>query len=146
MTTSASQAYRLAVILPCYNEEAAITAVVRDFREALPEAVIYVYDNNSRDRTVELARAAGAVVRRETRQGKGHVPKALQASQGDERDGVPYVQAVGGGIEAVVNGDLFFGQQFRHAFDKVEDQSAPFKFIECVVCHTLFSRVETGLV
>ncbi|MCU0592737.1 MAG: glycosyltransferase [Desulfobacterales bacterium] len=79
MTTSATQAYRLAVILPCYNEEAAITAVVHDFREALPEAVIYVYDNNSRDRTVELARAAGAVVRRETRQGKGHVVRRMFA-------------------------------------------------------------------
>ena len=79
MTTSASQAYRLAVILPCYNEEAAITAVVGDFRAALPEAVIYVYDNNSKDRTVELARAAGAVVRRETRQGKGHVVRRMFA-------------------------------------------------------------------
>lgn len=64
---------RIAVIIPCYNEEVAIPQVVADFRAALPDAVIYVYDNNSRDRTVEVARAAGAVVRRETIQGKGNV-------------------------------------------------------------------------
>ncbi len=70
---------RIAVLVPCYNEEAAIAAVVRDFRAALPEAVIYVYDNNSRDRTVEVARAAGAVVRTEPRQGKGNVVRRMFA-------------------------------------------------------------------
>jgi glycosyltransferase involved in cell wall biosynthesis len=64
---------RVAVLIPCYNEEAAIAAVVRDFRAALPDAQIYVYDNNSTDRTRERAAAAGATVRTETRQGKGHV-------------------------------------------------------------------------
>ncbi len=66
-------AARIAVIIPCYNEEVAIPKVVADFRAALPEAVIYVYDNNSQDRTAEVAREAGAVVRRETLQGKGNV-------------------------------------------------------------------------
>ena len=70
---------RIAVLVPCYNEEAAIAAVVRDFRAALPEAVIYVYDNNSRDRTVDVARAAGAVVRTEPRQGKGNVVRRMFA-------------------------------------------------------------------
>lgn len=70
---------RTAVILPCFNEEAAIGDVVREFRNALPEAVIYVYDNNSRDETVARARDAGAVVRRETRQGKGHVVRRMFA-------------------------------------------------------------------
>jgi glycosyltransferase involved in cell wall biosynthesis len=79
MTTVGSQSYRLAVILPCYNEEAAIADVVRDFRAALPQAEIYVYDNNSKDDTVEVARAAGAIVRRETRQGKGHVVRRMFA-------------------------------------------------------------------
>src|SRR5688500_911922 len=69
----------IAVLIPCYNEEASIAAVVRDFREALPEAVIYVYDNNSRDRTVEVARAAGAVVRTEPLQGKGNVVRRMFA-------------------------------------------------------------------
>jgi glycosyltransferase involved in cell wall biosynthesis len=66
-------AARIAVIIPCYNEEVAIPKVVADFRAALPEAVIYVYDNTAPDRTAEVARAAGAVVRRETLQGKGNV-------------------------------------------------------------------------
>ena len=64
---------RVAVLIPCYNEAAAIAAVVRDFRAALPGARVYVYDNNSTDRTRELAAEAGATVRLETRQGKGHV-------------------------------------------------------------------------
>ena len=64
---------RIAVILPCYNEAVAIPKVVADFRAALPDAVIYVYDNNSADRTREIAAAAGAVVRRERQQGKGYV-------------------------------------------------------------------------
>ncbi len=68
---------KIAVLIPCYNEEATIGKVVGDFRQALPEAVVYVYDNNSTDRTVELARAAGAVVRREPRQGKGSVIRSM---------------------------------------------------------------------
>lgn len=67
----------IAVILPCYNEEAAIAATVEGFRKALPEARIYVFDNNSTDRTVEVARAAGAIVRTERMQGKGHVVRRM---------------------------------------------------------------------
>lgn len=67
------RAPRIAVLIPCYNEMVAIPKVVADFRHALPAAAIYVYDNNSRDGTAEAARASGAVVRRETLQGKGHV-------------------------------------------------------------------------
>jgi glycosyltransferase involved in cell wall biosynthesis len=63
----------VAVLLPCYNEESSIFRVVQAFRAALPQAVVYVYDNASRDRTAELAAAAGAVVRREERRGKGTV-------------------------------------------------------------------------
>ena len=63
--------------MPCYNEEHAIAKVVADFRAALPDAAIYVYDNNSTDGTVEAARGAGAVVRRETYQGKGHVVRRM---------------------------------------------------------------------
>lgn len=70
---------RIAVILPCYNEEAAIAQTVRDFRTALPDAAIYVYDNNSKDRTVEVARAAGAIVRSEPMQGKGRVVRRMFA-------------------------------------------------------------------
>src|SRR6516164_3835417 len=70
---------RIAVLVPCFNEEAAIAKVVSDFRAALPEAAVYVYDNNSTDRTVEVARAAGALVRRETHQGKGNVVRRMFA-------------------------------------------------------------------
>src|SRR5882762_11305305 len=70
---------RVAVLVPCYNEEAAIADVVRAFRSELPDAVVYVYDNNSTDKSTEVARAAGAVVRRETHQGKGYVVRRMFA-------------------------------------------------------------------
>jgi glycosyltransferase involved in cell wall biosynthesis len=70
---------RIAVLVPCYNEEAAVAAVVKGFRQALPAAQIYVYDNNSRDRTADVAREAGAEVRSERRQGKGHVVRRMFA-------------------------------------------------------------------
>ena len=70
---------RIAVLLPCYNEEAAIAATVAGFKQALPTAIIYVYDNNSSDRTREIAAEAGAVVRSERQQGKGHVVRRMFA-------------------------------------------------------------------
>ena len=82
---------RIAVILPCSNEEAAIAETVAGFRAALPDATIYVYDNNSRDRTVELAKTAGAVVRTERQQGKGHVVRRMFA----DVDADVYVMADG---------------------------------------------------
>jgi glycosyltransferase involved in cell wall biosynthesis len=82
---------RIAVLLPCYNEEAAIAATVAGFRAALPGATIYVYDNNSRDRTAEVAAAAGAVVRTERQQGKGHVVRRMFA----DIDADVYVMADG---------------------------------------------------
>jgi glycosyltransferase involved in cell wall biosynthesis len=74
-----SPSLRIAVLVPCFNEEAAVAAVVGDFRKALPSAQVYVYDNNSKDRTAEVARAAGAEVRSERRQGKGHVVRRMFA-------------------------------------------------------------------
>src|SRR5690349_17487924 len=76
MTTSS---LRIAVLVPCYNEEAAVGTVIADFRKALPSAEIYVYDNNSKDRTAAVAREAGAEVRSERRQGKGHVVRRMFA-------------------------------------------------------------------
>ena len=70
---------RIAVLLPCYNEEAAIARTVAGFREALPGARIYVYDNNSSDRTCEVAAGVGAIVRSERMQGKGHVVRRMFA-------------------------------------------------------------------
>ncbi len=68
---------RIAILIPCYNEGATIKKVVEDFKSVLPEATIYVYDNNSTDGTAEIARDAGAVVRHEYRQGKGNVIRSM---------------------------------------------------------------------
>ena len=68
---------RIAVLIPCYNESVTIKKVVEDYKKVLPEAVIYVYDNNSTDNTAELAKEAGAEVRYERRQGKGNVIRTM---------------------------------------------------------------------
>ena len=81
----------IAVLLPCYNEEVTIGKVVRDFKNSLPDATIYVYDNNSTDRTAEIAEAEGAIVRREPRQGKGNVIRAMF----EDIDADVYVRADG---------------------------------------------------
>lgn len=78
-TLPSSRDFSVAVLVPCFNEEATIERVVRDFRSALPAAAIYVYDNNSTDRTAERAQAAGAIVRREPLQGKGNVVRRMFA-------------------------------------------------------------------
>jgi glycosyltransferase involved in cell wall biosynthesis len=70
---------QIAVLVPCFNEATTIATVIRDFRAALPQAVIYVFDNNSSDGTAEIALAMGAEVRREPRQGKGHVVRRMFA-------------------------------------------------------------------
>jgi glycosyltransferase involved in cell wall biosynthesis len=74
-----STSMRVVVLVPCFNEEAAVASVVCGFRKALPTAEIYVYDNNSKDRTAAVAREAGAEVRSERRQGKGHVVRRMFA-------------------------------------------------------------------
>ena len=68
---------KIAVLIPCYNEAVTIEKVVRDFKTALPEADIYVYDNNSTDDTAEIAKRAGAIVRHEYRQGTGNVIRTM---------------------------------------------------------------------
>lgn len=70
---------RIAVLIPCYNEEAAIAKVVSDFKAVLPRADVYVYDNHSKDKTADVARAAGAIVRTEMRRGKGNVVRRMFA-------------------------------------------------------------------
>jgi glycosyltransferase involved in cell wall biosynthesis len=89
---------RIAVLLPCYNEEAAIAATVGGFRAALPDATIYVYDNNSIDRTRDVAAAAGAVVRTERQQGKGHVVMRMFAD-------------VDADVYVIADGDLTYDPQ-----------------------------------
>jgi hypothetical protein len=93
---------RVAVLVPCYNEETAIGRVVADFRAELPDAVVYIYDNNSTDRTAEVARAAGATVRREHRQGKGNVVRRMFAD-------------VEADIYVLVDGDATYDAPSAHA-------------------------------
>ena len=69
--------YKIAILVPCYNKEKTIRKVILDFKKALPEATIYVYDNNSTDHTAEIAKKAGAIVRYETKQGKGNVIRRM---------------------------------------------------------------------
>ncbi|MEL7033130.1 MAG: glycosyltransferase family 2 protein [Pseudomonadota bacterium] len=76
---SAPSPARIAVTIPCYNEAITIAKVIKDFRQALPDADIYVFDNNSTDNTAQVARDAGAIVRSEQRQGKGHVVRRMFA-------------------------------------------------------------------
>src|SRR5258707_4686184 len=102
---------KIAVLIPCYQEEGTIDRVVRYFRHALPQADIYVFDNNCTDGTAEMARAAGAIVRREKRQGKGFVV----ASMFEQVDADIYVmvdgddtydaQAVHTLLQPILNGD-----------------------------------------
>ena len=74
---NAVERHRIAVLVPCYNEEKSIAKVIADFRAALPHAAVYVYDNNSTDKTIHAAVQAGAMVRREQHQGKGHVVRRM---------------------------------------------------------------------
>lgn len=98
---------KIAVLIPCYNESKTIGKVVTDFRKQLPEAVIYVYDNNSTDGTDEIARKAGAVVRYEFQQGKGNVIRRMFA----EIDAQCYVMVDGD--------DTYPADQVKQMVDKV---------------------------
>ena len=140
--THTATAPRIAVLIPCYNEEVAIAQVVRDFRAALPDAAIYVYDNNSTDQTAAVARAAGARVRLEMLQGKGHVVRRMFA----DIDADLYVLVDGDGTyEAGAAPDLIRRQR-EGGFDmvnaaRVTDRTAAYRR-----GHVLGNRVLTGLV
>ena len=109
---------RVAVLLPCYNEEAAIAQTIAGFREALPTATIYVYDNNSRDRTVEVARAAGAVVRSERIQGKGAVVRRMFA----DIDADIYVMADGDATYDAASAPALVARMVEEQLDMVVGQ------------------------
>lgn len=105
----------IAVLLPCYNEEAAIAQTIAGFRVALPGAAIYVYDNNSRDRTVEVARAAGAIVRTERIQGKGAVVRRMFA----DVDADVYVIADGDATYDAASAPALVGRLLDEQLDMV---------------------------
>lgn len=106
---------RIAVLLPCYNEEAAIAQTVAGFRASLPGATIYVYDNNSKDRTIEVARAAGAVVRSERMQGKGNVVRRMFA----DVDADVYVMADGDATYDAAAAPALVGRLWDEQLDMV---------------------------
>lgn len=105
----------IAVLLPCYNEEAAIGSVVESFREALPAAQIYVYDNNSIDGTAEAARKAGAIVRGEIYQGKGNVVRRMLA----DIDADIYVMADGDATYDTASAGRLIEHLVTHNLDMV---------------------------
>lgn len=92
---------KIAVLIPCYNEELTIKKVVEDFKKELPDADIYVYDNNSKDKTAEIAKNAGAIVRRENRQGKGNVVRTM-------------FREIDADIYVMVDGDDTYPAEFVH--------------------------------
>jgi glycosyltransferase involved in cell wall biosynthesis len=133
---------RIAVLIPCYNEAVAIPQVVADFRAALPEAALFVYDNNSNDTTVAVARAAGAIVRTETLQGKGHVIRRMFADiEADfyvlvDGDDTYDATAAPGMVQAAIDGGLDMVNGTR-----VTDIQAAYR-----PGHRLGNQVLTGLV
>lgn len=106
---------RIAVLVPCYNEEQAIAQVIGDFLENIPEATVYVYDNNSKDRTIEVARAAGAIVRSVSRQGKGHVVRRMFR----DVDADVYVLVDGDATYHAPSAPMMINQLLDHQLDMV---------------------------
>lgn len=96
---------KIAVLIPCYNEELTIEKVVKDFKKELPNADIYVYDNNSKDKTGEIAKEAGAIVKHEYRQGKGNVVRKM-------------FQDIEADIYVMVDGDDTYPAEFVHELIK----------------------------
>jgi glycosyltransferase involved in cell wall biosynthesis len=133
---------KTAVLIPCYNEEAAIGAVVRDFRAALPDATIYVYDNNSRDKTAEVATAAGAVVRREPLQGKGNVVRRMFA----DVDADVYVLVDGDDTYHAPSAPLLVDKLVSEQLDMVNAQRISTAEAAYRRGHVLGNRLLTGLV
>lgn len=106
---------RIVVLLPCYNEEVSVAQCVKAFRQTLPTATVYVYDNNSTDRTSEVALAAGAVVRRESRKGKGNVVRRMFS----DVDADIYVMADGDATYDATSAPLLVSHLLEDGLDMV---------------------------
>lgn len=133
---------RIAVLIPCYNEAVAIGAVVRDFRRYLPEATVYVYDNNSSDATVQLAAQAGAVVRSEPLQGKGNVVRRMFA----DIEADAYVLVDGDGTYDAASAPQLVQHLLDNALDLVNAARVPVSEQAFRPGHTWGNRGLTGLV
>jgi hypothetical protein len=134
--------HQVAVLVPCYNEQHAVAKVVADFRAALPAAAVYVYDNNSTDKTVEVARSAGAIVRRETYQGKGHVVRRMF----NDIEADIYVLVDGDATYDAASAPAMVGKLLAERLDmvvatRVEREQAAYR-----VGHRAGNRILTGFV
>lgn len=107
--------YTIAVLLPCFNEEKTIADVVRSFKKVLPDAFVYVYDNNSTDLTIQYAESAGAIVRNETLQGKGNVVRRMFA----DIEADIYLMADGDGTYDAGNAHLLINELIKNNLDMV---------------------------
>jgi glycosyltransferase involved in cell wall biosynthesis len=132
---------RIAVLIPCYNEEAAIAKVVADFRANLPTAQIYVYDNNSRDATVARARDAGAIVRTEFLQGKGNVVRRMFA----DIEADIYVLVDGDDTYDAEAAPMLIGQLIDDGLDIVSGKRESTAVTAYRPGHVLGNRLLTGL-
>lgn len=113
-----SSSAKIAILIPCYNEELTVAKVIEDFRRTLPSSEIYVYDNNSMDRTAEIARAAGAIVRKEEVQGKGSVVRRMFA----DVDADVYVLVDGDATYDAQDAPLFVSKLLSENLDMVNGQ------------------------
>jgi glycosyltransferase involved in cell wall biosynthesis len=133
---------RIAVLIPCYNEAQAIAGVVRDFTVALPEATIYVYDNNSRDETAARAEQAGAVVRTEAHQGKGNVVRRMFA----DIDAEVYVLVDGDGTYDAPSARTMVDHLLANSLDMVNGARVPVAASAFSPGHVFGNRLLTGTV
>ncbi len=133
---------RIAVLIPCYNEAEAIASVVRDFAAVLPEAAIYVYDNNSRDATRERAAQAGAIVRSETFQGKGNVVRRMFADVEAE----VYVLVDGDGTYDAASARRMVDLLLEESLDMVNGARVPVAASAFRLGHAFGNRLLTGTV
>lgn len=133
---------RVAVLIPCYNEAEAISAVVRDFAATLPEATVYVYDNNSTDDTKARARDAGAIVRTETFQGKGNVVRRMFA----DIEAEVYVLVDGDGTYDAASARSMVDELLAESLDMVNGARVPVATAAFRPGHVFGNRLLTGTV
>lgn len=133
---------RIAVLIPCYNEEQSIAAVVKDFQLALPQASIYVYDNNSTDETTDCAAAAGAIVRSETFQGKGNVVRRMFA----DIEAEAYVLVDGDGTYDPASAAQMVECLFANSLDMVNAARVPITSQAFRPGHAFGNKLLTGTV
>jgi glycosyltransferase involved in cell wall biosynthesis len=137
-----SLAARIAVLIPCHNEAAAIAQVVGDFKQALPQATVYVYDNNSTDDTRQIAAAAGAVVRCESLQGKGNVVRRMFA----DIEAEVYVLVDGDGTYDAASATAMVSLLLENSLDMVNGARVPVNDRAYRLGHAWGNRLLTGTV